>query len=64
MLTKKLLPALLLTLAGCASTSLTVPQAPVAKVQTEEVGYFQTEWMKSLESFKKRLADLSKDATN
>lgn len=61
--TKKLFPVLLLTLAGCASTSPSVPPVPVAKVQTEEVGYFQTEWTSYLQSFKAGLESLSKGAT-
>ena len=61
---KPLLPALLLTLAGCASSSPCVPPLPVAKVQTEAPGYFLTEWTKSLTLFEEKLGSLSKDAND
>lgn len=62
--------ALLLTcaasLTACASNSPSVPCKQEVRPQptliaTEAPGYFQTEWMQLLQSFKRRLADLSNE---
>lgn len=58
---KLLLTALLLTLAGCASTSQ--PALQPQKIQTEKPGYFSENWMTLLQTFKTELARLSSDAT-
>ena len=69
MLIKKLLVLLTLTLTACACTSLSVPvqcpQVPSQKpVQTEQAGFFQSEWIKALETFKTQQPDSSGAATN
>lgn len=63
-----ILIALLVSLTGCGSTcppvAVNAKPVPPAKVETEETGFFQTEWMKALDDFRKELGVSSSDATN
>ncbi len=60
MQTKLLLTVLLLSLAGCKSISPSV-QIQLGKIQTEQPGYFLSEWTKALETFKSEVQSSSSD---
>ncbi len=64
--TKLLSISCTMLLAGCISSCPPAQLAllPPAKIQTEQPGYFQTEWTKALHDFKNELAASSPAATN